>query len=180
MAVRLEQIDGNYRVLHAEVHGSIKHMLSAMDSVQIEVRRAAEKMSDVSALQQRSEQDREALERIERQVVSLGQKVETQLDRMNTDNEERWARHEAENEDAERDVQNKLTDMDRKMVRALGWVGGFSATAALLLGVVVYTINLRFDNASRDASKVDPLIEKVHQIELYLARDGRPPKKENP
>lgn len=173
LAVRIAQMDGAHQLLQSEVKQSMTHLASSLDSVQVEVRRAVDKVGDISSLQNAREQDRETMSRIERMVTALSEKVDTRLDRFEVENESRWERHEADNEDAEREVQTKLTDLDRKMVRALGWVGGFSGMAALLLGVVVYTVNLRFDNISNDARKIDPLVEKIHTIELYLARDGQ-------
>lgn len=194
-AVRMERIEGDHRLLQSQVKGAFDNMTGSMQSVQAEVRNISNKVGDFSDLRIAHEQDRGTMARIEKSIAELGNKVDIRLERMERENEDRWTRHEADNENADRDLQDQIDelskrhhDTDRRISRAVGWVSGLSVTAALLIGGFVWAINFRFVDAKEDINRIemksnafDALKDKVQQLELYLARGGqRPPEPYDP
>lgn len=181
-AVKIADLQGQQNLLQAEVKGSMLNMANTMASVQAEVRTVLERVSDVSSLRVSAEQDRAQMGRIETLVAKLGDKIDTRFERMERENEDRWLRHEAENENAIRELQSQIDTTDRnvdgverKISRAVGWVSGVSCAAALLVGGALWAVNFRFEDLRDRTNKIDVHNEKLHAIELYLARGGSQP-----
>ena len=184
--VRIAELAGQHAVLQSEVKGSIQNMASTLASVQAEVRTVVERVTDVAALRAANEQDRAAMARIESTLTDLGAKIERRLERMDRENEDRWLRHEAENENTARDMRNRLDNAEvtlrtrldiaeHKISRAVGWTSGLGVTAMLLIGGFIWAINFRFEDVRDDTRKIDPMLDKIHALELYLARGGSRP-----
>lgn len=192
-AVKMAHMQGAHDLLAASVQSSMMNVNNTMASVQSEVRAVLEKVTDVSSLRLAGEQDRATMGRIEKTLTALGDKIDTRFERMERENEDRWLRHEAENENSFRELQTQIDHTDRavdhverKISRAVGWVSGISVCAALLVGGALWAVNFRFEDVRDDTKKIDPQNEKIHAIELYLARGGQTPSrayvppKENP
>lgn len=182
LAIRQERQEADHRILQSEVKGSIQNMSSTLDAVQVEVRKVVERVTDVQALRAASEQDRAGMNRIESALRDLDKKLDTRFERMERENEDRWLRHEAENENQIRELQTQIDTTDRavdqverKISRAVGWVSGISVTAALLVGGALWGVNFRFEDVRDDLKKIDQHTDKIHAVELYLARGGQTP-----
>lgn len=182
MAVRIERVEGDARLLQQQVKNSYDNTTSAVQSLQMDVRGVLKTVGDLSDLRIAQEQDRNTMSRIEKAVADLGTKIDTRFERMERENEDRWIRHEADNENAERDLQQQIdaqgaqiNDINQKISRALGWIGGIGAAAALLIGGFLWAVNFRFEDVKDDIRKIDPMKDKIQQLELYLARGGPRP-----
>lgn len=188
LALRVEQMSGDQRILQAELTHTFKHLASSLDSLQIDTRRISDKVGEVGSLRVSRDQDQATMTRIELAVASLGDKVEARLTALQRDNEDRWLRHEAESEDASRETatnqratEKAVESIERRMSRAVGWVSGIASVSMLILGGFLWTIDFRFASLTRDMKDLPTLSARLHSIELYLARKGAditPPEKE--
>lgn len=148
----------------AALRERVSHISATLD-------RVADRVGDVAALRELASQDRNAMVRIERAVSSLGSQVGEQIAELRRDQDSRWERHDTDARGLRESVSARFAAVERRMNFAVGWVSGVGALAALLAGTVVWVTDYRFTQVQAEAALIPTLRDKIHAIELHLARD---------
>ena len=131
----------------------VSHMSATLD-------RVADRVGDVVAIRELASQDRNTMARIENSISALTSSVQVQVDALRKEQDERWATHAATH-----------GAVDKKINFAVGWVSGVGVLGALLVGMVVWVTDYRFSQVNAEAAAIPTLRDKVHAVELHLARD---------
>ena len=155
----------------AAVQERVQHISSTLEDLKQQMGRIVDRVNDVSTIRELASQDRSAMARIERAVSSLGEQVGEQIAELRRDQETRWERHDTDARGLRDSVSARFAAVDKRMNFAIGWVSGVGVLGALLVGMVVWITDYRFTQIAADASGIAPLRDKVHAIELHLARD---------
>lgn len=137
----------------AALRERVSHMSATLD-------RVADRVGDVVAIRELASQDRNTMARIENSISALTSSVQNQVDALRKEQDERWTTHAATH-----------GAVDKKINFAVGWVSGVGVLGALLVGMVVWVTDYRFTQIAADAAGIAPLRDKVHAVELHLARD---------
>lgn len=137
----------------AALRERVSHMSVTLD-------RVADRVGDVVAIRELASQDRNTMARIENSISALTSSVQNQVDTLRKEQDERWAAHATSH-----------GAVDKKINFAVGWVSGVGVLGALLVGMVVWVTDYRFTQIAADAASIAPLREKIHAVELHLARD---------
>lgn len=137
----------------AALRERVSHMSATLD-------RVADRVGDVVAIRELASQDRNTMARIENSISALTSSVQSQVDTLRKEQDERWAAHAASH-----------GAVDKKINFAVGWVSGVGVLGAMLVGMVVWVTDYRFSQIAADAAGIAPLRDKVHAVELHLARD---------
>lgn len=144
----------------AELRERVSHMSSTLDQMRTQIERVADRVGDVVAIRELASQDRSTMARIETSITALSESLQVQVEGVRKDQDGRWAQHAAAH-----------SAVDRKMNFAIGWVSGVGVLGALMVGMVVWVMDYRFTQVAAESAAVAPLRDKIHQIELHLARD---------
>lgn len=178
----MERMDGDFRLLQSQVKGSLDIMASTMQSFQADMREIAKEVGGLSQAQSSHESDRKSIGRLEVSVNQLGERLDKHFERALKENEEWRLRHEAENENAERSLSDAIDAIKSDVNKAKGWIAAASAIGALTLSGFLWTANYRFTNVEEDIKNQDKIAERqernserIHELELFLARGGRVP-----
>lgn len=137
----------------AALRERVSHMSATLD-------RVADRVGDVVAIRELASQDRNTMARIENSISTLTSSVQSQVDTLRKEQDERWAAHAASH-----------GAVDKKINFAVGWVSGVGVLGALLVGMVVWVTDYRFSQVNAEAAAIPTLRDKVHAVELHLARD---------
>ena len=137
----------------AALRERVSHMSATLD-------RVADRVGDVVAIRELASQDRSTMARIENSISALTSSVQNQVDTLRKEQDERWATHAASH-----------GAVDKKINFAVGWVSGVGVLGAMLVGIVVWVADYRLTQIAADAASIAPLRDKIHAVELHLARD---------
>ena len=193
-AVQLKELEGDVRLLSSQMTGSVREVNNNVQSLQIETRSIATKIDALAGLQAQHDTNKETIARIEKTVDELGARLERWFDDERAQRDDWQLRHEAENENNHREVQEKIAKnkevSDERIGQVqskLAWASGAAAIVVLLGGTIVggflWSINERFATAAntmdrvataigRNADNIEELDDRVRDIEIYLARGG--------
>lgn len=155
----------------AAVQERVQHISSTLEDLKQQMGRIVDRVNDVSTIRELASQDRSAMARIERAVSSLGEQVGEQIAELRRDQEMRWERHDTDARGLRDSVSARFAAVDKRMNFAIGWVSGVGMLGALLVGTVVWVSDYRFSQISAEAAAIPTLRDKIHAIELHLARD---------
>lgn len=144
----------------AALRERVSHVAGSIDRMREDVQRVADRVGDVVAMREMAAQDRSTMARIESSIAGLAADLQKQLLAVRTEQEGKWADHAGA---------HKV--VDRKMNFAIGWVSGVGVFGALLVGMVVWVTDYRFTHITAEAAAIPALRDKIHTIELHLARD---------
>lgn len=203
-AARIVEIEGVLQLQALNVKVAVENMSNTLASVQADVRRSVEEIHKLALAHASSEADRQAIARLEDNFRTLNTRLEEYFNDRDKIDEQRWqahdrtteeyrVRHEAENENSFREVDQQLRKHERRMNLGQGVVIGFSLLAATVVGGFIWTLNTRFEanntsirelesRAEANRVRFETLKDQQHEIELYLAARGYTPapKEEEP
>src|SRR5690242_17426753 len=196
-AVQLKELEGDVKLLSGQMTGSIREVNNNIQSLQIESRSIATKLDAIASLQAQHDTNKETIARIEKHVDELGSRLERWFDDERAQRDDWQLRHEAENENNYRELQDKIArnkevadERTAQVQSKLAWASGAAAIVVLLGGTIVggflWSINERFSTAAntmdkiatavgRNADNIEELDDRVRDIEIYLARGGHNP-----
>lgn len=138
----------------------VSHLASTFDRIHADIQRVADRVGDVVAMRELASQDRNTMARIEGTLSDLSETMQVQSDALRREQDARWEAHGKTH-----------GAVDRKMNFAIGWVSGVGVLGALLVGMVVWVADYRFSQIGAEAAAIPTLRDKIHAIELHLARD---------
>lgn len=193
-AVRMERLEGQQNLLAQQVKASLDAMTSALNTVQLETRAVTNKLGDVVSLQHSQDTNKSTIEDMKKALGDLNTRLEEWFDDFDQRNNRRWEqyeanrdnwrlRHEAENENDKKELEKEIRSVRETVIRALGWGAAAGALAGVIVGGFIWSLNERFtttnksidqtvETATYNRELVDDQREKIHEIELYLARGG--------
>lgn len=204
-AVRLERIEGDHRLLSQQVKSSLDALNSTLQNVQLEARAMSGKISDMHGLQGAHDSNNVAISEVKKSLGELDKKLQDWFDDFDTRNSRRWEiyeanrdqwrlRHEAENENSQKDIEREIRSVRETAIRSIGWGTGVAALAGIVVAGFLWNINYRFNDVTADATKDINRLEastvlnrslidqmgrehgsELADIKLYLARGGRIP-----
>lgn len=193
-AVRMERLEGQQNLLAQQVKASLDAMTSALNNVQLETRAVTNKLGDVVGLQHSQDTNKSSIEDMKKSLGDLNTRLEEWFDDFDERNNRRWEqyernrddwrlRHEAENENDKKELEKEIRTVRETVIRALGWGAAAGALGGVIIGGFLWSLNDRFGTygssltQQRETSQynrglIDDQREKMHEIELYLARGG--------
>ncbi len=156
-AIRMERVDGDMRLLAQRVGSGMENVTNSLASVQAEIRSCHVKISELADVRGSHDSNRAAIDKMERTVTDLRSKLETWFDDFDEKQNQKWLRHEAENEDSRRDIEKEI----RAVRERTNHFASFGAAVTLLGGVIVgmflSSINYRFDELRDDLNRIEAL-----------------------
>lgn len=192
LALRLERLNSRQSLLENQVKSSIDALRHSVDNMQLEVRGSSAKMEEFAGLQFSNAANRATLDEMRQEMSHLSRRMEEWLQSVNAAQDRRWREadasrerwremHEAENENTRIDLANDIKETRDKV---LVWSGiGFAVVllGGVIVSAVVWGLNLRFESQNASVAdvktlmkttqdKVDTLIDRQTNVELYLAR----------
>lgn len=185
----------------ATVAQSLKAMASSLESMQVEQREISRELKGVNSLttavdQLRSDMSKmrdqqiEGANRIEQWFTEQEARIDSRFNRWETERDRWRTEHEGNNRVGFQEAETKRVELDGRVQSlrenqryAMGWLGGIAAVGALLIGAMVLIFNDRFTGVQNGFADVrstgqtnrrliDSHGDKIHEIELYLARGG--------
>ncbi len=197
-AVRMERLEGQHALLQAQVKSSVDNMANALAANASEVRAATARFGEIANIQHAHESNTAAIRRIEESTSANGRKLDDWFKNFEDKQSERWQHyqenrdrwretHESLNVETKADLIKMIVEVEKSTIRILAWSGGAGLLVAALVGGFLWYLNGRFNNnevavvearalAAETANRVNAVantnIEKIHNIELYLARGG--------
>lgn len=193
-AVRMERLEGQQNLLAQQVKASLDAMTSALNTVQLETRAVTNKLGDVVSLQHSQDTNKSTIEDMKKALGDLNTRLEGWFDDFDQRNNRKWEqyetnrdnwrlRHEAENEDDKKELEKEIRSVRETVIRALGWGAAAGALAGVIIGGFIWSLNERFttqnksidqtvNTATYNRQLIDDQREKIHEVELYLARGG--------
>ena len=197
-AVRMEQLSGRQALLEQQVKSSMDALTNMLSTAQLEIRNMTNKFGEVASIQLGQDANKATLDELKLSVASIGNRMETWLATFDNRNNLRWEaadrnrddwrlRHEAENENTERELQKELRHVRETVIRSLGWCAAAGVLGAVIVSGFLWSINERFttvrdastqtnETVTKQADKMEVLRDKTTEIELYLARGGVNPR----
>lgn len=189
-AVKMERLEGQHALLAQRVTVAMENVTSSLASVQAEMRGFSSKLGELTGLQQSHDSNKESIAKIERSVDDLRTTLDSWFDEFGDKQDQRWLRHEAENEDTKRDLEKEIRGVRETVIR----FAAFGAAVSVLGGTIVigflWNINYRFNDIASDTADdtnrieaasvrnrqlIDSFTAELADIKLYLARGGRIP-----
>lgn len=196
-AVRMERIEGEQRLLAAQVKQSVDALTSTMHSLQSDMRNVSDKISELAGLQHAHDANKVALDEMKKTMADLNSRLEDWFDDFDQRNQRRWEQYEAGSEQWQREHEAANARDKRELEREIRGVrettirfAAFGAAIAVLSGTIVggfiWNIDYRFREGENDIAearqiaasgrdKLDALMAELVDIKLYLARGGRIP-----
>lgn len=189
-AIRLERIEGDMRLLTQRVSSGMENVTNALATVQTEVRSCNTNVSELRGLQGAHDANKLAIDKVEKSVGDLRSTLEKWFDEFDAKQDQRWARHEADNEDTKRELEKEIRNVRERMIQFVGFGLAIGALAGVIVGGFLWNINYRFNDQEEDVERVEVSASRNRQlidemgvdhgkeladIKLYLARGGRIP-----
>lgn len=189
-AIRLERIEGDMRLLAQRVSSGMENVTNALATVQTEVRSCNTNVSELRGLQGAHDANKLAVDKVEKSVGDLRSTLEKWFDEFDAKQDQRWARHEADNEDTKRELEKEIRNVRERMIQFVGFGSAIGALAGVIVGGFLWNINYRFNDQKEDVERVEVSASRNRQlidemgvdhgkelagIKLYLARGGRIP-----
>lgn len=183
LPIRVERLQSQHDLLAAQVKQSVDGVSHTLNNVQLEVRSLSNKIDALAELRYSHESNERAVDGVKESLSELNIKLENWFNEFRSDQEEKWDRYYKE-----RDAWRSAHEADNQKTKdtLTRWsAAGF--VVVLVGGAVVsgfvWTLNFRFNNAEQSSGRVEAqaarnrdageaMKDKLHQIELYLARGG--------
>lgn len=185
-AVRMSELEGEQRLLQQQVKTSIDGVRSSTDAVQLEMRHLTNKIEALSALQHKQESGSAALERVQQTLNELSNSFAAWKTDNGREHDDWRRRHEEENKQTREQV-----------IRWGGIAFGITLVGGLLVSGFVAFQQIQNTQLAREVDKANQntaevqrsligradtnataianSVDKLHEIELYLARGGGVP-----
>ena len=125
-------------------------------------------------------------ERLELTMRGLSDRLEKWFDDYERQRDEWRERHEAENENANREMSQEIRSVRETLIRSVGIGSGLGLLGGVIISGFLWTLNYRFAEQQQDIERtemagtynrslIDAQIVEINDIKLYLARGGRIP-----
>lgn len=186
-AVRMERIEGAQALLAQQVRGSMDNFTAAVQSMQMDMRAALQKVDEATKAAAHNAHNGQSIARIEHDLQGIGNRLDQWTHEYEA-NRDRWReKHEGDNRDMERRLETSIVSVRESTIRIVAYASGAGGLGMLILGGFLWSLNDRFNNTSiaiaqaramvveadlRDVAALDKQRDKLHAIELYLARGG--------
>jgi DNA repair exonuclease SbcCD ATPase subunit len=181
--IRMERLEGQHNLLAQQVKTSADNVRNTLDNVQLEVRALSNKIDTLTDLRHSHDSNNKAVEDLKENIRELDHKIENWFNEISDDQKEKWDRHYR---DRDKWRQEHLADNQRTKDTITRWSGvGFSLVlvGGAVVSGFVWSLNFRFNTAQAASERIEAqaarnrdageaMKDKLHQIELYLARGG--------
>lgn len=125
-------------------------------------------------------------DRLELTMRGLSDRLEKWFDDYERQRDEWRERHEAENENANREMSQEIRSMRETLIRSVGIGSGLGLLGGVIISGFLWTLNYRFAEQKQDIERtemtgtynrslIDAQTVEINDIKLYLARGGRIP-----
>lgn len=186
MAVQLKELEGEHKLIAAQLAGSVQALTSGLQALQVESRAIVAKLQDLASLQGLHDTNKEIMQDVKKSVVDMGARLERWIDDERKERDEWQLRHEADNENDHRSLEDRIGKVQGKLAQASGAVAVVVLLGGTIVGGFLWSINERFTTAAntmdkiatavnRNADNIEELDDRVRDIEIYLARGGHNP-----
>lgn len=193
----MERIEGEQRLLAAQMKSSIDNLANTLYALQADIRSLVSRTSDLSSLQGGYESNKASLDEVKGSVAALNSRLEDWFDDFEQRSQHRWDKferqrdewrreHEAENEGDKRELEKEIRSVRETVIRGLGFGTAIGALASVVVGGFLWNVNYRFNEGreaiqdvrsttSRNAASIQQLKDDTTDLKLYLSRGGRIP-----
>lgn len=125
-------------------------------------------------------------DRLELTMRGLSDRLEKWFDDYERQRDEWRERHEAENENANREMSQEIRSVRETLIRSVGIGSGLGLLGGVIISGFLWTLNYRFAEQKQDIERtettgtynrslIDAQTVEINDIKLYLARGGRIP-----
>lgn len=196
-ALRIVGIEGEQKLLAAQVKNSVDNLTNTLHAVQADSRNIMTKLSELAGLQNAHDSNKVAIDEMKKSVGDLNSRLEAWFDDFDRRNDRRWElyeadrnqwrrQHEAENENANRDLEKEIRSVRETTIRFAAIGATFLLLGGTIVGGFIYNINYRFNEGKDDIAEtqktggtnralIEAQMKELVDIKLYLARGGRIP-----
>lgn len=193
----MERIEGKQELLASQVKNSVDNLTSTLQAVQADSRSIMTKLSELAGLQNAHDSNKVAIDEMKKSVGDLNSRLEEWFDDFDQRNQRRWEqyetnrdqwrlRHEADNENSQKDLEREIRSVRETVIRSLGWGAGAGVLVSVVAGGFIWALNYRFADVAGDVTHVEATntvqegtlsrhSSELVDIKLYLARGGRIP-----
>lgn len=204
-AIRIERVEGDYRLLSAQVKNSVDILTSTLQSLQADSRNIVRRMDELARLQHEHDSNKVSIDEMKKSIALLSERLSEWFEDFDKRNQRRWEQyetnrdqwrkdHEAKNSSSERELGKEIRDVRETVIRFMGYGAAVSALAGLIAGGFLWNLNYRFNDVTIDTkddyarvessvranrARIDSISaehgKELNDIKLYLARGGRIP-----
>lgn len=200
-AIRIERVEGDHRLLSAQVKNSVDILTSTLHALQADSRNIVKRMDELARLQHEHDSNKVSIDEMKKSIALLNDRLSEWFDDFDKRNQRRWEQyetnrdqwrkdHEAKNSSSERELGKEIREVRETAIRFVGFGSAIGALAGVIVGGFLWNINYRFNDQREDVARVEQtstrnrqLIEQLGvdhgqelaDIKLYLARGGRIP-----
>lgn len=178
-ALEIADVRAKHDLLQQRVSSGMENVTNSLASVQTELRIMSGRLGELTGLTHTHDSNREAIDKVATSVAELGQRFEGWFDDSTKELQERWQRHDQDAEKTARDLARETRMVREMVIRFIGIGTGIGLLLGTVAGMSLYILNYRFNEgvtaATSNAAAQVRNTEKLHDIELYLARGGRVP-----
>lgn len=125
-------------------------------------------------------------DRLELTMRGLSDRLEKWFDDYERQRDEWRERHEADNENANREMSQEIRSVRETLIRSVGIGSGLGLLGGVIISGFLWTLNYRFAEQKQDIERtevtgtynrslIDAQTVEINDIKLYLARGGRIP-----
>ena len=201
LASQLQEVRHRQELTESDVKQKLDTIRGSMESVQADQREIVRELKGISSLSAGVERMRDEMATLRTQLVESNNRMESyfteqdaridaRFNRWESERDSWRTRHESDNRVGFEQTETKRVELEGKVGTlrenqryAAGWVKGLAVVGGLLMGAMVLIFNDRFQgvqngftdiraDAQSNRAKIDQHTNKIHEIELYLARGG--------
>lgn len=185
-ALKIERLEGRQELLAQRVTAAMENVTNTLAAVQVEMKGFSVRLSELAGLQQAHDTNKGSIEKMERSVQDLRETLDNWLEDFGDRQDQRWLRHEAENENTKRDFEKEIRGVRETVIRFAAFGAAMTILGGTVVGGFIWNINYRFNEGKEDVREaketasmtrelVDGTLREVTDIKLYLAGGGRIP-----
>lgn len=185
-AIRMERLEGEQRLLAAQVKQSVDVLSNALVSLQADMREVSRRMPELGGL-----------EETKRAVADINSRLEGWFDSIKQENQRRWEiyeanrdnwrrQHEAANLQDKRETEQEIRNVRETVIRYAAFAAGMAVLGGTVIGGFLWSINDRFRQGKEDIEEnrqatvlhrrlIDEVNKELFDVRLYLSRGGRIP-----
>jgi len=163
-ALRIERLESDMRHLGEQVK-------QGLDDLKLDVRRVNESVSGLRSLQQSHDTHDASISEIKETLGDMNRRLEEWFDDHDDRQRKQWREHDKEHEQ----VDERISSVRDKII----WASGVCVVGGALVFGFLWVVNDKYTDlrisADSATQRIDDDREKIHEIELYLARGGGVP-----
>lgn len=159
-ALRVERLESDMRHLGEQVK-------QGLDEIKRDVRSLSDSVSSLKSLQQSHDTHDNAIEEMKNTLVDLNRRLEEWFDDHDDRQRKQWREHER--------VHEQLNERVGKLSDKITWASGVCFLGGALVFGFLWVVNDKYTNLLNETQRIDDNRDKIHEIELYLARGGGVP-----